>query len=98
MPKRTADDVYVLVETQVIPRIDRVEKLAEKAGLNGFGGDIHDFFEQRAESAVALSWVKRKLHPLVKFKYVIAAAGFISTVAWAVLAIRQLVVALPHPH
>jgi hypothetical protein len=83
---------------EVVPRLDRIEGLAEKAGLNGYGADIHEFFEQRADEASAKKWLTRKLKPVARLKVLVAIVGFISTLGWAVLAIRQIVIALPHPH
>ena len=36
-----------------------------QGGLNGFAVNVHDFFEQRAESVAAKQWVRRKLSPLL---------------------------------
>jgi hypothetical protein len=102
-PKKriTNEDLAVGIQGlrgEIVPRLERIEHLAEKAGLNGYGADIHEFFEQRADEASAKKWLSRKLKPIARFKVLVGVAGFISTVAWAILAIRQLVIALPHPH
>jgi len=85
------------LRTEIVPRLERIEGLAAKAGLNGFGADIHDFFEQRAEEASARKWLSRKLRPIARFKVIVALVGFVASVGWAIAAVLQIVQYV-HPH
>lgn len=109
MPKRTATaqakrvtnadlaEKITGLRTEIVPRLERIEGLAAKAGLNGYGADIHDFFEQRAEEASAKQWLSRRLKPIARFKVIAGIVGFVASVGWAIAAILQ-VKSFVYPH
>lgn len=47
--RRTAGDVYTLVETEVIPRLDGLEKTVKTAGLNGHSELLKAFLDREAK-------------------------------------------------
>ena len=79
------------LRSEILPRLERIETLASTAGLNGFGVDIHAFFQQRAEEASARQWLARKVRPLAQFKVVAVIVGFVASLGWAIAAVLQII-------
>lgn len=97
-PKRaTIAEVHTILTTKVLPELSTTKEiaieardLAKKAGLNGYGVDIHEFFEQRAEEASARKWLSRKLRPVARFRVIAAIVGFVASVGWAVMGVDSV--------
>lgn len=47
--RRTAGDVYELVETKVLPRLDHLEETVKTAGLNGHSELLKAFLDREAK-------------------------------------------------
>ena len=91
--------LFRLINEQVLPEIKDIKGILRTAGLdNGHAADYKAFFDQRAESQAARKWLARKIGPVAKFRFIATAIGFISSVAWALLAIHQLAGWIKPPH
>jgi hypothetical protein len=104
--KRTADDLYVLVETHVLPEIKEVKGDIKdiranltRAGLdNGHAADVKVFFDRRAKRQAALEWLGDLLRPVTRFKVLVYVVGFLSTIAWGAIAVIDLMQLLKPAH
>lgn len=97
--KRTADDLYVLVETHVLPDIKEVKADIKdirtnltRAGLdNGHAADVKVFFDRRAKRSAAMEYLGELLRPVARFKMLVYVVGFMSTLAWLTLGLVNIV-------
>ena len=101
----TNSDLRDLIEKQVLPEIKETKaiatearELARRAGLNGFASDIHEFFEQRAESQAARNWLARKIKPITRFRAIAFLVGFVASLGWAVMGINSVVGLISQHH
>jgi hypothetical protein len=86
--KATAHDVYVLIEHQVLPRLERVEGALTEAGLfNGHGKDVKVFFDRRAANRQGWQWLVSTLPFSLIAKAAVAVVGFVATCGWAVMGV-----------
>lgn len=84
--RRTAADVYELVETQVVPRLDRLEDTVKTAGLNGHSELLKAFLDREAKRIDSRKAYEKVGHDLrTRFRFLAVPRNWLKALFYAAL-------------